>query len=103
MLAYLARRGQEAGPLFLGSDGTPLSKQRLVREVRAALEAGGVQPDGYSGHSFRVGAATTAARQGMEDSTIQTLGRWKSEAYKRYVKLDARTIVAYSRTLVAPR
>ena len=105
MLAYLARRGQEAGPLFLASNGTPLSKQRLVTKVRAALEAGGeggFQPDGYSGHSFRIGAATTAARQGMEDCRIQTLGRWKSDAYKRYVKLDARTIAAYSRTLVAP-
>ena len=29
------------------------------------------------GYSFRIGAASTAAPRGLEDSTIQTLGRWK--------------------------
>ncbi len=33
---------------------------------------------GLPGHSFRIGAATTAATVGIEDSTIQMLGRWSS-------------------------
>ena len=36
--------------------------------------------------SFRIGAATTAAEQGIEDSTIQLLGSWKSTAYLTYVR-----------------
>ena len=36
----------------------------------------------YSGHSFRSGAATTAAKQGISDATIKMLGRWKSSAYQ---------------------
>ena len=44
MLVYLAWRGREAGPLFLCSDGMPLSMPQLVKEVRAALEARGLCP-----------------------------------------------------------
>jgi hypothetical protein len=39
----------------------------------------------YSGHSFRVGAATTAARAGLCQATIKMLGRWESSAYKRFI------------------
>ncbi|KAI4799077.1 hypothetical protein KUCAC02_019244 [Chaenocephalus aceratus] len=35
----------------------------------------------YSSHSFRIGAASTAARLGISDQTIQVLGRWSSLAY----------------------
>ena len=30
----------------------------------------------YSGHSFRIGAATAAAKLGVNDSMIKVLGRW---------------------------
>ena len=46
--------------------------------VRQALESAGVQAANYAGHSFRIGAATTAAACGMENSTIQTLGRGRA-------------------------
>ena len=39
----------------------------------------------YSGHSFRSGAATTALKAGISDATIQMLGCWRSDAYKRYM------------------
>uniref|UniRef100_A0A1X7VGH5 Tyr recombinase domain-containing protein n=1 Tax=Amphimedon queenslandica TaxID=400682 RepID=A0A1X7VGH5_AMPQE len=31
----------------------------------------------YSGHSFRAGAATTAAALKVDDSVIRTLGKWE--------------------------
>ena len=35
----------------------------------------------YAGHSYRIGAATTASLCGIQDSTIKMLGRWQSSAY----------------------
>ena len=37
-------------------------------------------------HCFRVGGATWASRQGWPDARIQQHGRWKSGAYKSYIK-----------------
>jgi len=39
----------------------------------------------YSGHSFRIGAATPAVKLGVSDSLIEVLGRGKSSAFTRYI------------------
>jgi hypothetical protein len=43
--------------------------------VQEALQAAGVYPKKYSGHSFRIGAATTAVARGMEDSGHHHIGK----------------------------
>lgn len=70
MTAFLLERGPAPGPLFTLQDGSTLSRARLVAAVRTCLRAGGVNEEKYSGHSFRIGAATTAASKGIEDSMI---------------------------------
>ena len=99
MLAYLMVRGQHAGPLFKFQDGRFLTRQRLVTAVREALQSAGVQPGLYSGHSFRIGAATTAAARGVEDSVVMTLGHWKSLAYLEYIKIPRQQLARYSTML----
>ena len=86
--AYMALRGRMEGPFFKFANGETLSRERLVRRVREALELAGIDARKYSGHSFRIGAATTAASVGLEDSLIKTLGRWESTAYQRYVRFS---------------
>ena len=39
----------------------------------------------HAGHSFQSGAATMAATVGIEDSTIQALGRWTSHTVLCYI------------------
>ncbi len=96
MLAYLVARGKGEGPLFRFSDGRPLTRQRLVLTVKDALDKAGVDPGHYSGHSFRIDAATTAAARGLEDSTVRTLGRWKSLAYLDYIKIPREQLASYT-------
>ena len=105
VLAYMTLRGQEHGPLFIFLDGSSLSKRRLIHAVHEALNASGADPAALAqltGHSFRIGAATTAARVGMEDSLIQTLGRWRSSAYQRYIRTPGSTLASVSARLLVP-
>ncbi len=85
MLDYLVVRGAGPGPLFRLANGKPLTRARLVEQVRGALSRAGVDSSQYSGHSFWSGAATTAAQHGISDATIKTLDRWKSNAYHLYI------------------
>ena len=90
LLSYLSCRGNFWGPLFCWHKKTPRSKHKktprskhkktprskmkFVSHVRLGLSRANFPADKYDGHSFQIGAATTAALAGIEDSTIQTLG-----------------------------
>jgi hypothetical protein len=68
-------------------DGQPLSYECLSKELCRLSLAIGINGARFSGHSFRIGAATSALMAGVPDVVIQHLGRWKSDAFKRYVVL----------------
>ena len=46
-----------------------------MEELREALSECGLKPKEYAGHSFRIGAATTAAACGVPVDTMKILGR----------------------------
>ena len=96
MLQYLVVRGTQREALFRFQDGRLLTRQRFVKEVRKALQQAGIDQSKYCGHSFRIGAATTAAARGMEDSVIKTLGRWRSLAYLDYVRIPRKQLARFS-------
>ena len=102
LLHYLAQRGQRPGPLFLFSNGSTLSKNRLMHHVRQAISGCGEDASGITGHSFGIGAATAAAQAGLEDSLIQTLGRWHSTAFQRYIQSPAHQLAASTARLLTP-
>ena len=80
-LNYIVQRSEQPEPFFHFSDRTPLTKACVTTKVRDALAAVGVDCTSYSGHSFRIGAATTTTMAGVADSVIQALGRWSSAAF----------------------
>ena len=100
ILAYLAIRGPDTGSLFMFADGQFLMQDRFVTGVRGALTAAGLDCSQYAGHSFRIGAATTAAQKGIKDSTIKMLGRWQSSAYLLYIRTPRDQLARLSATLV---
>ena len=99
MLAYLAVRTSKPGFLFQFADGRLLTKLRLVDELRKVLTAVGFNAKDYAGHSFRIGAATTASACGLNVSTIRMLGRWSSSAYLSYITSPRDKLAAYSSLL----
>lgn len=96
MMSYLAARGDGPGPLFLYSDGHYLTREKLVLALRQVLSSANINMSHFSGHSFRIGAATTAARAGVQDSMIKTLGRWHSSAYLRYIQTSKDQLASVS-------
>ena len=85
VLNYTVQRGSAPGPFFRFMNGNYLTREQFVTAIRTALAAAGINPSHYAGHSFRIGAMKTAARQGIQDSLIKTLGQWQSSAYTVYM------------------
>ena len=69
-----AGRDYRVGPLFSFKIGQLLTRLRLVSAVQEALEVAGVDGTEISCHSFWIGVATEAAKQGSTDSEIKDLG-----------------------------
>lgn len=88
----------QAPDLFIYQDGSPLSRSRLSSFLQTTLQAAGI-PGKFSGHSFRIGAATTAAQRGVPDHLIKTMGRWSSDAYLLYVRTPVDTILSVAERL----
>ena len=101
LLQFLAIRPSHSGPMFIWQDGSPLTQQQFTHEVRIMLQLAGLCSSSYAGHSFRIGAATTAAQAGLPSHLIKMLGRWESEAYQLYIRTPRETLVQVS-SLLAP-
>ncbi|KAK1896224.1 Recombinase cre [Dissostichus eleginoides] len=73
-------------PLFLTETGKMATRFWFQKHFHNVLHISGIFSEHYSSHSFRIGAASTAARLGISDQTIQVLGRWSSQAYHTYIR-----------------
>ena len=74
----------------------PLTASRAGEILKEKLEAIGLDPFKFSSHSFRSGAATSAANLNVPDRLFKVHGRWKSDSAKDgYVrdKVDSRLYV----------
>lgn len=78
-------------PLFRLLSGA-FSRHNVVDILKERLRVIGLPEAGYSGHSFRKGAAQHAADNGMLDESIKRLGRWSSDAFKLYFTTSPETL-----------
>ena len=91
-----------ARPLFTLTTRNYLTRQVLTDRIRSLLQTTGLTPaqaSHYSSHSLRIGAATEAAAAGLPDWLIQTAGRWRSDAYKRYIRGPKRALLTVAPAL----
>ena len=62
--------------------------------VQQALGQAGYNWELFNGHSFRIGAATSAKQAGIPETMIKILGRWQSSTYQGYIRPSAPTLAA---------
>ena len=84
---YIRVRPPVLGSFFCHYNGDSLTRYQFVAVLKKCLKIAGVNQFGFTSHSFRIGMATTLSLAGYPDSLIQSVGRWKSDAYKRYVRI----------------
>ena len=82
--SYCRASGITGGPLFQHSDGSYLTRGTLSGILRSCFR----RELNLKTHSFRIGGASAAAAAGVPYYVIQKLGRWKSAAFKMYIKLS---------------
>lgn len=78
--------GQRGSNFLVHEDGSPLTKYQFTALFKRSLEVAGVSSKEYGTHSFRIGAATEAARAGLQESEVMRIGRWRSSCYARYIR-----------------
>lgn len=86
MVAFLQLRGSRPGPLFMQPNGPPFLRHQFQMLTERCLQFCDLDTSRYKGHSFRIGGASLAAARGMSDAQIRLLGRWKTDAFKRYIR-----------------
>ncbi|XP_075701357.1 integrase/recombinase xerD homolog [Rhinoderma darwinii] len=83
---YLVSRGAEVGAFLKHRDGSALSRFQFCQILKRTASAAGLGKDRIGSHSFRIGAASEAAAAGSDEGTIKRLGRWKSNAFRTYIR-----------------
>jgi site-specific recombinase XerD len=99
---YLAGRkgASQADPLFLTSNGTPLDRHRLCKQIASLARRAGVQ-DAHP-HRFRHTFAIFYLRNGGDPYTLQIiLGHSTMEMVKKYLAL-ARSDLAAAHRIASP-
>lgn len=74
------------GVLLVHEDGSCLSRYQFITVFRRCIQGLGLLPVEFCSHSFRIGAATEAARWGLSEEVIKQIGRWETARYRSYVR-----------------
>lgn len=79
-------RGSHKGPLFCHTDQTPFTRGEIAKLLKSHLQILNYDISMYNTHSFRIGLATDMCNSGFSELQIKQVGRWNSDAYKKYLR-----------------
>jgi hypothetical protein len=98
--------GEEIGDtsfLFPAACGTrAVSYCEYTAAIKEDLADAGYDVTKFTGHSMRIGCATTLAANNVPDHLIQAIGRWSSDCYKRYIRIPQERRAGLSSFLISP-
>jgi hypothetical protein len=73
---------------FMENDAyKPLVHTQFVTWVKQLIKRSGIDNSGFSGHSFRRGAASFSFLCGLPETMIKELGAWRSQVYQVYLDM----------------
>ena len=87
-------------PAFTYGQGKFIGYNQFTSRLKSVLRKAGLNPDLFSGHSFRRGGASFLFSSGASQLMVQVLGGWSSLVYTRYLfmneedRLDAQLLMA---------
>lgn len=85
--SYFSEYKHLSGPLFQFQNGAAVPYSFVADKLHNIIGFLGLDYSRYKPHSFRIGAATSAYCQGLSEDDIKRLGRWESNAVRRYIRL----------------
>ena len=85
LFEYLHMAKHTSGPLFQTLDAQPISYSFVSAHLKSAIKIVGLDPLQFNG----IGAATYAASLGYSDQLIKKMGRWNSDVFHRYIRIQA--------------
>ena len=65
-----------------------VTHKSFTKFLKSLLVLVGLDPDLWSGHSFRRGGASLLYRLGIDPLTIQACGDWSSDTFLRYIEVN---------------
>lgn len=83
------RQSFSCDQLFCHANDAPLTRYQFSAVLEKTLKFT-KRPDcgNFKSHSFRIGAATVASLRGIPDEEIKVMGRWKSDCFRRYIRIN---------------
>ncbi len=79
---------EQPGHFFVHKNVTQVTESETLRILRRALALmSGVENQEYGTHSFRSRKASDMFRKGKKEMEIKEVGRWRSKAFKKYIKV----------------
>jgi hypothetical protein len=88
MKMYLrVRQKLDESQLYVHFDGSLLTRYQFSSVLQKSLVFCEI-PGHFKPHSFRIGGATEAKRLGVTDDIIKQWGRWNSNVYLKYIRLN---------------
>lgn len=74
-------------PLSVDDNNRPISRHLFKKHLKSVLIKSDISANNYSSHSFRIGATTSVAQNGLPEIQIKSLGWWPSNAFHSYIRL----------------
>ena len=89
MVDYIKLRGHEQGPLFRYANKLLVQKTAFAKYLKAVIARTELPDKNISPHCFRIRVTTWAAKSGLFSEQIKAMGRWHSESYQKYIRVES--------------